>query len=162
MAERDTRTPGPLVLDANAADNWRKFLMQFEIYLVAKSKDDKPDKLKLNMLLHFARPEAIEEYSHFVYNTGEDKECYADVCSKFQTLCEGARNVIYERLGFNQRNQKEGERVDNFVSELKRLSLTCEFGELRDSLIRDRIVGGVLSDELRGELLKTPDLTLHQ
>ena len=33
------------MLDANAADNWRKFLMQFEIYLVAKSKDNKPEKL---------------------------------------------------------------------------------------------------------------------
>ena len=162
MAERcDVRTPGPLVLDANAADNWRKFLMQFEIYLVAKGKDSKPDKLKVNLLLNCAGPEAIEEYSHFVYNEGEDKECFADVCSKFKELCEGARNVIYERLVFNQRNQKEGERIDNFVSELKRLSLTCEFGALRDSLIRDRIVGGVLSDALRGELLKKADLTLQ-
>ena len=59
MAERDTRTPGPLVLDANAADNWRKFFMQFEIYLVAKGKDEKPDKLKVNMLLNCAGPEAI-------------------------------------------------------------------------------------------------------
>lgn len=162
MAERDTRTPGPLVLDANAADNWRKFFMQFEIYLVAKGKDEKPDKLKVNMLLNCAGPEAIEEYSHFVYNEGEEKENYADVCKKFKELCEGARNVIYERLVFNQRNQKEGERIDNYVSELKRLSLTCDFGDLRDSLIRDRIVGGVLSDELRGELLKKPDLTLQK
>ena len=68
--------------------------------------------------------------------------------------------MIYERLVFNQRNQKEGERIDNYVSELKRLSLTCDFGDLRDSLLRDRIVGGLLSDELRGELLKKPDLTL--
>ena len=162
MAERDTRTPGPLVLDANAADNWRKFFMQFEIYLVAKGKDEKPDKLKVNMLLNCAGPEAIEEYSHFVYNAGEEKENYADVCKKFKELCEGARNVIYERLVFNQRNQKEGERIDNYVSELKRLSLTCDFGDLRDSLIRDRIVGGVLSDELRGELLKKPNLTLQK
>ena len=101
MAERDSSTPDPLVLDVNAADNWRKFLMQFEIYLVAKSKDDKPDKLKVNMLLHCAGPEAIEEYSHFVYNGREDKECYADVCSKFKALYEGARNVVYERLVFN-------------------------------------------------------------
>ena len=42
-------------------------------------------------------------------------------------------------LGFNQQNQKDGERGENFVSELKRLSLTCEFSGLRDSLIRDRI-----------------------
>ena len=95
MAEQDTRTPGPLVLDANAVDNWRKFFMQFEIYLVGKGKDEKPDKLKVNMLLNCAGPEAIEEYSPFVYNEGEEKENYADVCKKFKELCEGARNVIY-------------------------------------------------------------------
>ena len=33
--------------------------------------------------------------------------------------------------------------------------------DLQDSLIRYRIVGGVLSDELRGELLKKPDLILQ-
>ena len=97
--------------------------MQFEIYLVAKGKDDKADKLKVNMLLHCAGPEAIEEYSHFVFTDEEDKDCYQDVCRKFEELCQGARNVIYERLVFNQRNQKEGERIENFFSELKRLSL---------------------------------------
>ena len=56
------------------------------------------------MLLNCAGPEAIEEYSHFVYDEGEEKENYADVCKKFKELCEGARNVIYERLVFNQRN----------------------------------------------------------
>jgi len=61
--------------------------MQFEIYLVVKSKDNKPDKLKVNMFLHCAGPEAIEEYSHFVCNAGEDKECYGDVCSKLKALC---------------------------------------------------------------------------
>ena len=53
--------PGLLLLDANAAENWRKFLMQFEIYLASKGKDDKADKMKVNMLLHCAGPEAIEE-----------------------------------------------------------------------------------------------------
>ena len=31
------------------------------------------------MLLNCAGPEAIEEYNHFVYNKGEEKENYADV-----------------------------------------------------------------------------------
>ena len=85
--------PGPLLLDANAAENWRKFFMQFEIYLVAKAKDDKADKLKVNMLLHCAGPEAIEEYSHFVFRIEEeDKDCYQVVFRKFEELCHGARN----------------------------------------------------------------------
>jgi len=121
MAERDSRMPGPLLLEVNAAENWRKFVMQFEIYLVAKGKDDKAGKLKVNMLLHCAASEAIEEFSHFVFTDEEDKYC----CCKFEELCQGARNVIYERLVFNQGNQKEGESTDNFASELKRLSLTC-------------------------------------
>ena len=85
------------------------------------------------MLLHCAGPKVIEEYSHFVCNTGEGRECYVDVRHKFNALCEGASNVIYERLVFNKCNQKEGERVDNFVSELKQLSLTCEYANKRSN-----------------------------
>ena len=54
----------------------------------------------------------MDEYSHFVCTDEENKECYQDVCRKFEGLCQGARNVIYERLVLNQRNQKEGERID--------------------------------------------------
>ena len=62
-----------MLLDPNAAENRKKFFMQFEIYVVAKGKDDKADKLKVNMLLHCTGPEAIEEYSHFVFTIAEDK-----------------------------------------------------------------------------------------
>lgn len=47
------------------------------------------------------------------------------------------------------------------MSDLKRQALTCEFGSLKDSSIRDRIVGIVFPDDLRGELLRKPDLTLQ-
>ena len=54
------------------------------------------------------------------------------------------------------------ERMDNLVSKLKRLSLTWESRDLRDSLIPDRIVGWVLSDELWGELtLQTAHVPVH-
>lgn len=162
MAEKEMfNKPGPLIIDAQAGDNWRKFLMRFEIYLIAAEKEKKSDKLKVNLLLNCAGSDAIEEYSHFTYSEDESPDNFQVVCRKFEELCRGAKNVIYERLVFNQRSQKEGERIDNFVSDLKRLALTCEFGDLKDSLIRDRIVGGVMSDELRGELLKKPDLTLQ-
>ena len=65
--------PDPSILEANAAENWRKLPMQFEIYLVGKGKDDKVDKLKVKMLLLCVGPEAVDEYSHFVY-TGEKRK----------------------------------------------------------------------------------------
>ena len=62
MGKTDSHAPGagPLVLDAHASVNWRKFLIRFEIYVVAKAKDEKPDKLTVKMLLHCAGPDAIE------------------------------------------------------------------------------------------------------
>ena len=146
------RTPGPLVLDANAVENWRKLLMQFEIYLVAKGKDGNEDKLEVNLLLNCAGPNAIEEHSHFVYN---------NVVMNLTKMCaESSRNFVEGlRMSFMSDcysigEIKKRERKSKFVSELKRLSLNCDFGALRDSLIRDRIVGGVLSDELRGGVIE--------
>ena len=41
------------------------------------------------LLLSCAGPEAIEEYSHFVYNEGEEKENYANVSAGRPIKCQG-------------------------------------------------------------------------
>ena len=38
----------------------------------------------------------------------------------------------------------------------------CEFRDLRDSFIRDRIVLGVTDNHMRERLLRVPDLTLEK
>ena len=52
---------------------------------------------------------------------------------------------------------------DHFVTDLrtKAKTVTCEFGELTDSLIRDRIVEGVRDDSTRSRLLRESSLTLQ-
>ena len=37
----------------------------------------------------------------------------------------------------------------------------CEFAQLKDSLIRDRIVCGIICDKIRARLLKESELTLQ-
>lgn len=36
----------------------------------------------------------------------------------------------------------------------------CEFGDLHNSLVRNIIVSGINDDQVRGSLLREPDLTL--
>jgi hypothetical protein len=55
--------------------------------------------------------------------------------------CEGTVNTTYERYLFNIRTQGPSECIDNFYSGLKEMARNCEFGDLADSLIRDRLVG---------------------
>ena len=58
------------------------------------------------------------------------------------------------------RTQQPGETIDQYVTDLCSKAAQCEFGTLTDSLIRDRIVCGVLSDRTRSRLLKDSALTL--
>ena len=55
-----------------------------------------------------------------------------------------------------------GEPVDAFIQDLYRLADNCQYGELKESLIRDRIVVGVLDDKLSDTLQSKADLTLDK
>ena len=59
------------------------------------------------------------------------------------------------------RNQESGESIDHYVTVLKTLSNTCEFGALKESLIRDRVVFGIQDNTVRERLLRDPQLTLQ-
>lgn len=65
------------------------------------------------------------------------------VIEKFQAHCSPQRNTIYERYMFRSRMQQPGETFDCFVTDLKRKVQSCDFGDLKDSMIRDQIVYGI-------------------
>ncbi len=58
--------------------------------------------------------------------------------------------------------QRSGETIEQYVTELRHRSKTCEFGELTDSLIKDRIVCGIPDNGLRERLLREQDLNLEK
>ena len=50
--------------------------------------------------------------------------------------------------------------MDTFIQELYRLTENCEYGTLKDELMRDRIIVGVLDDILSDRLQAKAELTL--
>eukprot|EP00057_Strongylocentrotus_purpuratus_P002379 XP_003724411.1 PREDICTED: uncharacterized protein LOC100889241 [Strongylocentrotus purpuratus] len=59
------------------------------------------------------------------------------------------------------RQQVGGETLEQYVTELKLLAANCNFNDLRDSLIRDRIIFGI-QDGLRTRLLRESELMLDK
>ena len=100
--------------------------------------------MKCTTLLHVIGPDAIEIFNTFRWNQegdtpGDDKKL-DKVLSKFEKYCSPKSNLTYERHQFNTQNQNEGESIDSYVTELRILSKLCEFGDLTDSFIKDRLV----------------------
>ena len=87
------------------------------------------------------RAEADENFQSFDLSD-KDKKKYATVKAKFESYFVKRRNVIYERAMFNKCKQEEGETVDTFITSLYLLPEHCEYGALREEMIRDRIVVG--------------------
>ena len=71
-------------------------------------------------------------------------------------------NVTYERFVFNTCDQQTHETIDEYVNKLRGLSETCEFGTLRDSLIKDRVVLRTKNKQVRVTLLNQKELTLDK
>ena len=52
--------------------------------------------------------------------------------------------------------------IDTYSSALRALASTCDFGQLKDQLIRDKIVCGVQNNVVRRKLLQEPKLALNR
>ena len=73
---------------------------------------------------------------------------YHTVKARFDEHFVVRRNTIFERAKFNRRRQEDGETVDTFITALHAMAEHCDYGTLRDEMIRDRIVVGLLDAKL--------------
>ena len=151
--------PKTLCLEGNTAENWRRWIQRFRLYMCATEKDKKAEKLQCAMLLHCAGEEAQELYNTFTFTDGE-KDKIAPLIKKFEDYCTPRKNTTFERHIFNNRIQKPDETFDQFVTDLRILSKNCEYADLLDGIIRDRIIEGIRDNDTRRRLLREDNLTL--
>ena len=70
--------------------------------------------------------------------------------------------VIAECFRFYQRSQKSDESVADFVADLRRLCIKCEFGDFLNQALRDRFVCGLKTNAIQKKLLTEADLTMQK
>ncbi|CAN7994119.1 unnamed protein product, partial [Ixodes pacificus] len=72
------------------------------------------------------------------------------------------RNAVYERAMFNTRLQLETETVEEYVIALHGLATTCNYGPLKEELIRDKLIVGLRDSRTSEKLQLDPDLDLQR
>ena len=93
--------------------------------------------------------------THFLF-TDEDKQL-KNVLKKFEDHFLPKKNLSYERFKFFTRKQLAGETIEQFVTDLKSKALNCDFGDLKDELIKNLLTCGLLDMSLREKLLQAED-----
>ena len=113
------------------------------------------------MLLNLAGRDAIERSHTFEFAEGESMEGPNVLKRKFRELCEPKKNLML-CYHFNTRNQKHTESFQSYFVDLTNKADSCEIRDKKGEFIRDRIVCGIHSDNVRKLLLREPDLTLEK
>ena len=144
---------------------WKQWKEEFSLY-IDLCMGDKEDKIKVKMLMYLVGPQGRELYetikpARTQREDGTLQEITLEqALQAFNDHCQPARNETIDRYKFFTRNQESGETFDGFLTELKLLAADCNFGELKDSLIRDRIICGIRDPMLRERLLRENALDL--
>ena len=154
-------TPGKIdIFSSNIEDTWRKWKRQWEAYEIATRLDKETAKYRTAVLLTCLGSEALEVHEGFSFEDGENRDDITVVLSKFDRYFMAETNEAYESYRFNKCDQNESENIESYVTRLRQLVKGCNYGELSDRMIRDRIVAGIRDDELRKKLLEERELTL--
>lgn len=159
------RPPAELLLDGGPAarsDAWHKWRKLFEVFLKASGVSKEPKEVQASLLVNLIGSAGYEAFTTFKFDEGESEDDINCVLKKFDEYFGTKPNITVRRFKFFTRSQEDGENIDQYVTALRVLSQQCEFGGLHESLLRDKIVCGIVNNTVRDRLLRTEDLTLSK
>ena len=104
--------------------------------------------------------ECVRIYENLNLDTDDKKKSDA-ILKKLSEHFKQQWNIIYERYIFNLEKQEPNESLDEFLNRLKKLSATFQFKNytgLLDEMLRDSIVTGINSNQVRARWLRESKL----
>ena len=149
----------PEKFDFSRQEEWPKWSRRFERFRQASGLAKEEEESQINTLIYAMGDQADDILTSFKLSTSQQKQ-YHTVKTKFDEHFVVRRNVIFERAKFNRRRQEDGETVDTFITALHALAEYCDYGNLKDEMIRDRIVVGLQDSKLSEKLQLDPELSL--
>ncbi|XP_072156738.1 uncharacterized protein [Bemisia tabaci] len=144
--------PEPLEINDNIKENWEKFKTRWRNYALGAGITEKSEEVQKAIFLNLIGSEAEELINSLALTSNQSKT--VDLLVKaIDEYVKPRTKVVFSRYQFFTRSQKDGEDFETFLLSLKKLADNCGFGELKTSLIRDRIIIGISNYELRQRML---------
>ena len=157
MASIRLQPPDPF--DFRHPDEWQRWKRRFEQYHIASRLAD--EEVRQVSTLLYCMGEEAGDVLKSTNISDADRKKYEKVTGKFDEFFKVRGNVIFERARFNRRNQRPGETAEEYITALYGLIDLCEYGALKDELLRDRIVVGIADRALSERMQLDSKLTLE-
>ncbi len=142
-----------------SSEQWCSYTERFEYFMAANDIDQEK---AVPTFLSVMGPKTFTLLRNLLQPEKPGEKTYDQIVNTLKAHFSPKPLVIAERFRFHRRNQLEGETVTMFVAVLKKLSEHCEFGDVRNDTLRDRLVCGLRCEGIQKRLLTESNLTLQR
>ena len=125
------------------SDRIESYLERVELYMTANNF---PEGRKVAALLSIVGGTAYEILRSLLAPALPETKSYTVLVETLQKHYAPKPLVIAGRYHFHRRDQLSGQSIAEYIAELKKLSIHCEFGDYLNQALRDRLVCGLRSE----------------
>ena len=155
--------PEPLTSGRNLPEQWKRFLRTFEQFLVATGGADKPDPVKIALLLRTIGQRGNDIFDAFTWDADADRQVYQTVVDKYNSFCAPRVNVV--AMTHKLLTKKQGQlTIDEYVAALHNVARDCNLGgrEQYERMVIQALLLGIEDDRVRRRLFERQDFTLDE
>ena len=120
----------------DAVESWAEYQERLEEHFLAKDIDD--DTKKRATLMSVCGRKTFQIARSLCAPDKVATKKYSEICALLSGHFNPKPSQIAQRFHFNNRLQKSGESVSEFLAELQKLSERCDYGDSLKDMIRDR------------------------
>nr|XP_029714096.1 uncharacterized protein LOC115258178 [Aedes albopictus] len=123
---------------------------------------DVPDNRKKDYLLHYMGTSTYDLLCDHITPAEPEHKTYQELVDTMGAFFDPEPLEIVEVWKFRSRTQKEGEAIMEFVTELQRSAKFCKFAGYLEKELRNQLVFGMRSKQIRSRLIEEKNLTFDK
>ena len=153
------RQPEKLSFDGNAPKNLYNILMECDFYPAA-AHPEATGEANVSILLNVADRDAFEHSQKFAFANEEERKNEKTWKEKFRELYSPLENLTILRHNFNTRAQQPVESFKAYLTAIRIMAESHEFGQGRSEMLKNRVVVGNRHEKITDVLIAEPKLDL--
>ncbi|KAL6471846.1 hypothetical protein MHYP_G00204960 [Metynnis hypsauchen] len=144
----------------NATQSWEEYNEMLDCFFEANDIKE-PDRRRA-VLLSVVGATTYSLLRNLVSPELPKAKTYDQLIAELKKHFNPTPSEIVQRFKFNSRIRKSGESIAEFVAELRKLALHCDYKDALSEMLRDRLVCGVNDDRMQWRLLSETKLTFDK
>ena len=138
-------------------EEWEDYAERLDSYFLANDIGD-PAK-KRAILVNAVGPKTYRLIKTLCLPEKPQDHSFEEIVKRVKAHFHPKPSPIIKRYEFNERKQKPGESIAEFLAAIRKITDDCEYGTVLDDMLRDRLVFGVADRRLQNRFLRETTLT---